>query len=125
MIDSPTVYREGSEWYMTYIVFDGQGYETWLAKSKDLLNWETQGRIMSFTRDTWDANQKAGLYVTCRYNLGRVLTVEKYKNKYWMSYLGGSKEGYEAGKLGVGHGSFPNCNRSNRMDQNFPTGIIT
>lgn len=36
---------------MTYIVFDGQGYETWLAKSKDLLNWETQGRIMTFTRE--------------------------------------------------------------------------
>lgn len=102
MIDSPTIYREGSEWYMTYIVFDGQGYETWLAKSKDLLNWETQGRIMSFTRDTWDANQKAGYMSLVDITWEGSYIVEKYKNKYWMSYLGGSKEGYEAGKLGVG-----------------------
>lgn len=102
MIDSPTIYREGYEWYMTYIVFDGQGYETWLAKSKDLLNWETQGRIMSFTRDTWDANQKAGYMSLADITWGGSYTVEKYKKKYWMSYLGGSKEGYEAGKLGVG-----------------------
>ena len=102
MIDSPTVYREGSHWYMTYIVFDGQGYETWLAKSKDLLNWKTQGRIMTFTRDTWDANQKAGYMSLVDITWEGSYKVEKYKNKYWMSYLGGSKEGYETGKLGVG-----------------------
>ncbi len=26
MIDSPTIFRENDVWYMTYIVFDGQGY---------------------------------------------------------------------------------------------------
>ena len=24
-IDCPTVYREGDKWYMTYVVYDGQG----------------------------------------------------------------------------------------------------
>ncbi len=48
MIDSPTIFRMDSTWYMTYIVFDGNGYETWLAKSSDLLNWETKGRIRAF-----------------------------------------------------------------------------
>ena len=29
MVDSPSVFRNGEKWYMTYIVFDGTGYETW------------------------------------------------------------------------------------------------
>ncbi|MBD0286747.1 MAG: glycosylase, partial [Flavisolibacter sp.] len=47
-IDCPSVFRKGKMWYMTYLVFAGRGYETWLAKSNDLLHWQTMGRIMSF-----------------------------------------------------------------------------
>ena len=47
-VDCPTVFRKGNNWFMTYIVFDGRGYETWIAKSSDLLHWKTQGRILSF-----------------------------------------------------------------------------
>src|SRR4030095_10263839 len=62
-IDCPSVFRKGKYWYMTYLVFDGRGYETWLSTSKDLLEWKTLGRIMSFSDTTdpvttpWDANQ--------------------------------------------------------------------
>lgn len=87
---------------MSYIVFDGKGYETWLAKSNDLLNWKTLGKIMSFTEDTWDANQKAGYIALQDYRWGGSYEVEKYSGKYWMSYLGGSSKGYEAGVLGIG-----------------------
>src|SRR6476469_5195484 len=61
-IDCPTVFKKGSLWYMSYLQFDGRGYETWLAKSRDLLHWEKMGRIMSHSVDTtrWDASQKAG-----------------------------------------------------------------
>jgi hypothetical protein len=45
---------------MTYIIFDWKGYETWLAESDDLLTWKPNGKIMAFTENTWDANQKAG-----------------------------------------------------------------
>ena len=66
MIDCPSVFRRNSMWFMTYIVFDGTGYETWLAESDDLLHWETKGRLMSFSDSTdWDMNQKAG-YVALR-----------------------------------------------------------
>ena len=60
MIDSPTVFRKGNSWYMTYIIFDGRGYETWLASSDNLLDWNTLGRIMSYDDDSWDRNQVAG-----------------------------------------------------------------
>ncbi len=50
MIDSPTIFRKNDTWYMTYIVFDGQGYETWLAESDDLLHWGPKGKLLSFRR---------------------------------------------------------------------------
>jgi hypothetical protein len=28
--DCPSVFRKGNDWYMTYILFDGRGYETLL-----------------------------------------------------------------------------------------------
>lgn len=102
MIDSPTIFRKNNAWYMVYIVFDGQGYETWLAKSKDLLHWETKGKILSFTENTWDANQKAGYVSLVNINWDGDYSVEKYRNRYWMTYLGGSTSGYEAGTLKIG-----------------------
>src|SRR4051794_23938822 len=57
-MDCPTIFREGKFWYMTYLVYSGRGYETWLAKSKDLLNWENKGRLLSFgDAGKWDDNQ--------------------------------------------------------------------
>lgn len=102
MVDSPSIFRYKNDWYMTYIIFDGKGYESWLAKSSDLLNWETLGRIMSFTENTWDANQKAGYIALQDYTWDGSYKVRKYKGNYWMSYLGGAASGYEAGTLGIG-----------------------
>jgi predicted GH43/DUF377 family glycosyl hydrolase len=102
MVDSPTIFRKDSIWYMTYIVYDGRGYETWIAESADLLNWKTKGGILSFTENTWDANQKAGYMALVDIEWGGSYEVEKFKGKYWMTYLGGASKGYEAGTLGVG-----------------------
>lgn len=102
MADSPAIFRLNGKWYMTYIIFDGRGYETWLADSDDLLHWSTRGKIMSFTENTWDASQKAGYPSLIDIIWGGSYAPEKYDNKYWMSYLGGADKGYEAGRLGVG-----------------------
>lgn len=102
MTDSPSVFRYKETWYMTYIVFDGRGYETWIANSDDLLHWTVLGKIMSFTDNTWDASQKAGYIALQDYTWGGSYEVEKYRGKYWMSYLGGANDGYEAGILGIG-----------------------
>ena len=48
MVDSPSVFRKGEKWFMTYIVFDGTGYETSLAESNNLLDWKTTGKLLSF-----------------------------------------------------------------------------
>ena len=106
-IDSPTIFRENETWYMTYIVFDGQGYETWLAMSEDLIHWESKGKILSFTDDSWDANQKAGYVSLVNTDWGGDYSVDKYQDKYWMTYLGGNTSGYEAGMLKIGLANSP------------------
>lgn len=102
-IDCPTVFRKGKNWYMSWIVFDGRGYETWLAKSKDLLHWESLGRIMSFSDSTdWDSNQKAGYMALQDTKWGGSYKLNTFQNKYWISYFGGQGRGYEAGPLSIG-----------------------
>ncbi|PHN00911.1 glycosylase [Flavilitoribacter nigricans DSM 23189 = NBRC 102662] len=102
MVDSPTVFRKNGQWYMSYIVFDGQGYETWLAESQDLLQWRTIGRLLTFSQNTWDANQKAGYMALVDIDWGGTYKMYGHDGKLWMSYLGGATEGYEKGTLGVG-----------------------
>jgi predicted GH43/DUF377 family glycosyl hydrolase len=103
-VDCPTIFRKNNKWYMTYLVFDGRGYETCLAQSDDLLNWNTKGRLLSFSNDTtlWDASQKAGYPSLEDTEWGGSYQWQQYKNKYWMSYFGGNAGGYEAGLLSLG-----------------------
>ncbi len=103
-MDCPSVFRYKGHWYMTYIIFDGRGYQTWLAKSDDLLNWDTLGKIMSFSGDStlWDKDQKAGYIALQDYKWGGSYELQKYDGKYWMSYFGGNTKGYEAGQLSIG-----------------------
>ncbi len=102
-MDCPTIFRKDNEWIMTYIVFNGRGYETWLAKSDDLLDWKIEGKIMQFSDSTdWDRNQKAGYPSLISYKWGEEPTIQKYEDKYWMSYFGGNSTGYESGLLSIG-----------------------
>jgi len=107
--DSPTVYRHGHKWYMTYIVFDGKsgrdgrGYETWLSESNDLLNWTTLGKILSFSdAASWDCNQKAGYIALIDPLLDGAQKVSRFNGRYWMSYIGGGSRGYETPPISIG-----------------------
>lgn len=102
-IDCPTIFRMDGVWYMAYFIFDGRGYETWLAQSDNLLEWEELGRIMSFRDDShWDWNEAAGYPALQDTEWGGSYELEKFDGKYWMSYFGGNTVGYEAGLLSVG-----------------------
>ena len=103
-IDCPQIFRKGDYWFMTYVLFDGRGYETWLSQSKDLLHWQQLGRMLSFSKDTtlWDANQKAGYIALEDPTWGGSYQWQPYNKKYWMSYFGGDARGYEAGLLSLG-----------------------
>ena len=104
LIDCPSIYREGKKWFMTYILFDGVGYETHLAESHDLLNWIYLGKQLtaSSTATEWDSKQKAGYNALINTKWGGKYDLKKYDGKYWMSYFGGSTAGYEPEPLSIG-----------------------
>lgn len=103
LMDCPSIYKIGKKWYMTYIVFDGEGYETWLAESKDLLRWKALGKQMSKEGDgKWDAKQRAGYNALIDTQWGGSYKLHTFDGKYWMSYFGGSTAGYEPEPLSIG-----------------------
>lgn len=108
-LDCPFIFRQDSTWYMTYIVFDGKGYESWIVRSTDLLNWAEPCRILSFPADTsaWDASQRAAYPALADTKWGGSYRLQSFSNSYWMSYLGGRSSGYEKGKLSVGISRLP------------------
>lgn len=107
--DCPTIFRQGDSWYMTFVCYDGKdgtdgrGYETWLAKSEDLLHWQTLGRILQLptpptppTPPLWNQNQRGGFPSLIDYNWDGTYEMQPYKNRHWMTYIGGPGTGYEA-----------------------------
>ena len=101
-MDCPSIFRKNGKWYMVYIIFDGRGYETWLASSGDLLHWKSKGRLMAFSDSSdWDANQKAGYVALETIKWGGKYKWQTYRGKYWMSYFGGNSTGYEKGLLSI------------------------
>ncbi len=107
--DCPTVFRQDGTWYMTFVCYDGKdgqdgrGYETWLAKSDDLLHWEVKGKVLNLPpalsqggTGAWDQNQRGGFPALIDYEWGGSYEMQAYKNRHWMTYIGGPGTGYEA-----------------------------
>lgn len=102
MVDCPTVFNADGQWIMTYVLYDGRGYETWMATSRNLLNWETKGRLLSFADDGWDKDQRGGFPALQNVSWEGDYRLGKYKDEHWMSYIGGGKPGYETAPLSIG-----------------------
>lgn len=101
-IDCPCVYRHRGKWFMIYIAFDGQGYETRLASSSDLLAWKPLGAILKRGTGGWDTEQAAGGASLVDPDWNGNWEIQAHRGRYWMSYLGGKKKGYETPPLSVG-----------------------
>lgn len=126
LMDCPSIYKVGSTWYMTYIIFDGVGYETYLAESKDLLTWKTLGKQLQSGRgNEWDAKQKAGYNALIDTKWGGTYKLRKYKGKYWMSYFGGSTEGYEPEPLSIGMAYTSRTPRTPFEWDRLPTPVLS
>lgn len=105
MDDGPTVFQRDGLWYMVYFQLeaDPKGYTTHLAVSEDLLNWKPLGVILPRGEaGTWDSAQAAGGIALCDSAWGGSYELESYDGKYWLSYLGGEKPGYETPPLSIG-----------------------
>lgn len=107
-MDCPTVFRHNDKWYMTFVIYngqtgtDGRGYETWLAESDNLLEWNIKGRLLAFRDNMWDASQRGGFPALPDMEWGGSYELQPWKGKYWMTYIGGPNPGYETGPLSIG-----------------------
>lgn len=102
-IDCPSVFRHGGKWYMIYVSIRGStGYETNLAESDDLLHWKPLGKVLPFSGRGWDRWQADGGIALVDTTWGGSGEAETYDGKYWMSYIGGAKQGYEPDPLSIG-----------------------
>ena len=104
MVDGPTVFQKDGKWYMIYFQLDTNpdGYTTHLAVSEDLLTWKPLGCILPRGAEgSWDCAQAAGGIALCDTTWGGSYELQKYNDKYWLSYLGGPKPGYETPPLSI------------------------
>jgi predicted GH43/DUF377 family glycosyl hydrolase len=103
LVDCPSIFRHQDQWYMVYVGITGKvGYETFLARSANLLRWEKLGKIMSFRTNGWDRWQVDGGIALCDPKWGGSGGLEPFDDRYWMSYIGGALQGYEPDPLAIG-----------------------
>ena len=104
LVDCPSVFRNGGRWYLMYVAITNKiGYQTFLARSDDLLHWQKLGKVLSFTTtNAWDAWQADGGIALEDYHWNGTHELEKFDGKYWLSYIGGARQGYETDPLSTG-----------------------
>jgi predicted GH43/DUF377 family glycosyl hydrolase len=102
LVDCPSVFRHQGGWFMCYICMNKVGYETHLARSDDLLKWEPQGKILSFRESGWDKWQAGGTVQLQDHQWGGSANLQTFDNRYWMTYIGGERQGYETDPLSMG-----------------------
>jgi len=87
-VDCPLVWKLNDQWQMWYTGFDGRGYQTALAVSDDLINWEPRGLVMGFGKegafDYGGVTFGGALFES--YDIKAPRTLKKWNNKYWVLY---------------------------------------
>ena len=102
-VDVSVPFEHNGRFYMTYVGFDGIGYQTGLAVSDDLINWEKLGVILARgSHRDWDSVGMACTTVLAENNLFGPRKLKKFNGRYWLSYHSYPGEGYETGSAEIG-----------------------
>ena len=101
-VDCPSIFQHEGQWYMMYVCMNKVGYETHLARSSDLLKWDKMGKVLSFQPSGWDKWQADGGVALCDTTWEGTSALQPFDGKYWMSYIGGARQGYEPDPLALG-----------------------
>lgn len=88
--DAPTVYQlpGDPQWYMSFIGFDGRGYNSFVAESDDLIHWRPRSLAMEFgpAGEFDNGGCVVGAYLYESYDLKAPRLLKKRDGKYWSLY---------------------------------------
>lgn len=88
--DVPTVFQlpGDAKWYMTFIGFDGKGYQSFMAESDDLLQWTHLRLAMGYgPKDSFDyGGVVLGAFLYKDYDIKAPRTLKKKNGQYYSLY---------------------------------------
>lgn len=89
-VDCPTVYRVAGDarWHMSFIAFDGHGYNSFVADSDDLVHWTNRRLAMGFgPKGEFDhGGCVLGAYLYQSMDIGANRALKKRGGYYWSLY---------------------------------------
>lgn len=102
-VDCPFVFHRDGSFYMTYIGFDGTGYQTGLASSRDLVHWQKLGCILP--RDPSSPITRYNIamnWIVRRNELRSNGELTKVRGRFLGAYHAYPNAGYEQGPAVIG-----------------------
>lgn len=102
-VDCPFVFSAGGKFYLSYVGFDGQGYQTGICESADLVNWTRLGVIMA--RDPGDPITRHNIAcasILRENELRSPARLVKVQGRYVAAWHAYPNPGYENGAAVIG-----------------------
>jgi hypothetical protein len=102
-VDCPFVFSHDGRFYMTYLGFDGTGYQTGLASSKDLVNWKKLGCILKRDPSSPITRYNVGMnWIVRDTRLRSPGALKKYDGRFLGVFHAYPNAGYESGPAVIG-----------------------
>lgn len=102
-VDCPFVFQHEGMFYMTYIGWDGDGYQTGLASSSDLVQWRKLGSILRRDPNSPITRHNVAMTWVLRENALRSPgRLRKVRGRFLGVYHAYPKPGYESGPAVIG-----------------------
>jgi predicted GH43/DUF377 family glycosyl hydrolase len=102
-VDCPFVFSANGKFYLTYVGFDGRGYQTGICESDDLLNWKRLGLIMARDPDDPITRHNIACASILRENeLQSPARLIKVDGRYVAAWHAYPSPGYEEGPAVIG-----------------------
>ncbi|HEY1661606.1 MAG TPA: hypothetical protein VGI03_04245 [Verrucomicrobiae bacterium] len=93
------------KWYMSFVGYDGSGYQTYIAESTNLVDWGNYQLAMGYgpTNEFDQGGVTLGGFLLQSYDLKAPRLLQRRDGKYWSMYGSYSKRGgYEQHPIGEG-----------------------
>ena len=105
MVDGPNVYYHEGRWHMLYFGYDGNGYQSCLAMSDDLIHWTPAGIVMGY--GSQGAFDYGGVVLVgpllTTHDAKEIPRLKRWRDRYWILYgCYPQQGGYELGSGGQG-----------------------